>query len=149
MLSWQVALGLLVVAWLLQSAGTIVQIRRFRAAMRELSGEWSDGWLGAGKAGGGLASGAMAMLVASPDGHVRRAVVIRGRTIFAKAERLRAFEGLPLSGFETAANRLAGKATARALILAAEQVRAMRAKRPEATAPTGQAIGAEPQAAAT
>jgi glucitol operon activator protein len=94
MWGWQGVLSLLALAWLLQCVGTWIQVRRYRAAFRELASGWSDGWMGAGKGGRFPQAGAIAMLTVAPDNTVRRVVVMKGRTVFAKAERVSRFEGL-------------------------------------------------------
>jgi glucitol operon activator protein len=93
MWSWQTVLALLAFAWFLQCIGTLVQIRRYRAAFRELSNGWSDGWMGVGKGSSLIKGGAVVMIVVAPDETVRRAVVLKGRTVFAKAERIGRLEG--------------------------------------------------------
>ena len=93
MWNWQTILALLALAWCLQCVGTVFQVRRYRAAFRELSSGWTDGWMGVGKGNAVLSGGAIVMIVVAPDETVRRAVVLRGRTVFARATRLPEIEG--------------------------------------------------------
>ena len=131
MWSLQGALALLVVAWLLQCVGTWVQIKRYRSAFRELSSGWDDGWMGAGRGGKFPRAGAIAMIVIAPDETIRRVVVIAGRTVFAKATRLRAYEGLTVAGLRAETADPGKDPTRLAIVAALDQVEAVRAKRTE------------------
>lgn len=127
MWGWQGVLALLALAWTLQCAGTIVQVRRYRAAFRELSNGWSDGWMGAGKGGGALRGAALAMVVMGPDERIRCAVAIRGRTVFARAERLAHLEGLSADALRETAARTPKDALSLALLSALGQIGTVRA----------------------
>lgn len=129
MWGWQGVLALLVAAWLLQCVGTWVQIRRYRAAFRELSSAWSDGWMSAGRGGRFPRAGAIAMIVVAPDETVRRVVVIAGRTVFAKAERIERFEGLSMRALRGEAAGTPKGSTAIAVLAALDQIETVRANR--------------------
>lgn len=124
--SWQVILALLALAWMLQCWGTFVQIRRYRDAFRKLSTEYSDGWMGAGKSGGGLKRGAIVMAVVAPDHSIRRVVAIEGRTVFAHARRIERFEGLSMAQARAEAERHPKQPIDRAFLTALEQVETIR-----------------------
>lgn len=127
MWGWQGILALLVLAWTLQCAGTLVQVRRYRAAFRELSNGWSDGWMGAGKGGSALRGAALAMVVMGPDERIRRVVSIRGRTVFAQAERLAHLEGMTAEALREEATRTPRDAVSAALLSALDQIATVRA----------------------
>lgn len=126
MWSWQGVLALLAVAWALQCVGTLIQVRRYRAAFRELSSGWSDGWMGVGRGGSRLQAGAIVMAVVAPDETVRRAVAIRGRTVFARAVRLTELEDRPVSAVRRDAAASPRDPTAKALLGALDQVALVR-----------------------
>ncbi|MCW6508104.1 transcriptional regulator GutM [Lichenifustis flavocetrariae] len=118
---WQIALMGLVVAWGLQALGTYVQMRHFSATMGDVSRLWPDGFVGAGNARSTFGAGVILLLVVSPDRTVRRALIMRGRTVFARFARLSTIEGKTLDDLpEEPAFR--DKATGGALIKAAEQI---------------------------
>ncbi|WP_062205216.1 transcriptional regulator GutM [Aureimonas sp. AU12] len=129
MWGWQGVLMLLAAAWLLQCVGTWVQIQRYRSAFRELSSGWADGWMGAGKGGRFPRAGAIAMIVVAPDDTVRRVVVIAGRTVFAKAERLAAYEGLPVQALRRETAGSPKSSTRQAIVAALDQIETVRANR--------------------
>lgn len=128
MWSWQVILALLALAWMLQCWGTFVQIRRYRDAFRHLSSQYSDGWMGAGKSGGGFRRGAIVMAVAAPDGTLRRVVALQGRTIFAHFQPIARFEGLSLAQARASASAEAQpkRPLERALLTALDQIETVR-----------------------
>lgn len=126
MWSWQVILALLALAWMLQCWGTFVQIRRYRDAFRHLSSEYSDGWMGAGKSGGGFRRGAIVMAVAAPDGTLRRVVALEGRTIFAHFQPVTRFEGLSLPQARASAQARPKRPLERALLTALDQIETVR-----------------------
>jgi DNA-binding transcriptional regulator of glucitol operon len=126
MWGWQGILALLAVAWLLQCAGTLIQIQRYRGAFRELSSTWSDGWMGAGRGGRFLQAGSIAMIVVSPDERVRRVVAITGRTVFARAERIELYEGLTPAALRAEAERSPKRPVSIAMIAALDQIETVR-----------------------
>jgi glucitol operon activator protein len=93
---WQIALIVLVIAWGLQAFGTFVQMRHYREMMGAITRQWSDGYLGAGNARGALGKGVILLLVVGPDASVRRLLIMEGRSVLAKFQPLREFEGRPL-----------------------------------------------------
>ena len=126
MWGWQGVLALLVVAWLLQCIGTVIQIKRYRAAFRELSTGWSDGWMGVGKAGKVFQPGVIAMIVVAPDDTVRRVVTIKGRTVFAKAQRNMRFEDRSVAQVRAEMEGSGPGPESQALLAALDQVATVR-----------------------
>ena len=80
----QKALLLLLLFWILQIAGSWIQWRHYRDAMKVASGQWSDGFIGAGRSKPRFAAGAVALLSVSPDMHVRQLRTMSGITVFAR-----------------------------------------------------------------
>jgi glucitol operon activator protein len=93
---WQWGLLLLAVVWGLQSLGVWIQMRHFGDVMKGVTSKYNDGYVGAGHRRGRLAKGTIAMVVVGPDLTIRRLLVMRGRSVFAKFKRLEQFEGAPL-----------------------------------------------------
>lgn len=118
--SMALAIAGLAVAWSLQAYGTWRQIQHYSAAMGEATRSWNDGFVGTGKARSRWGAGTVLLLVVDPDRAVRRLLVMRGVTVFARFQRLPEVEGLPLASVaDHAALRPADRA---ALGIAAEQV---------------------------
>ena len=80
----QQALLMFVLFWVLQIAGSWIQWRHHRDSMNAASGEWSDGYLGAGRSKPRFRAGAVAMLSVSPDLRVRQLRLMSGMTVFAR-----------------------------------------------------------------
>ena len=97
---WQLGLVLLGVVWLLQAAGTWVQMRHYRDVMGAISRQWSDGYLGAGNSRSALGKGVIVVLVVGPDGIIRRLMLMEGRSVFARFAPLQRFEGLHLAALD-------------------------------------------------
>lgn len=94
---WQIALIVLVAAWAVQSAGVWLQMRHYQKVFRELRTRWADGAMGAGAAPGRFGKGVIALIVAAPDGTVRKVSVMQGRSVFAKLR-----DRVDLEGISTA-----------------------------------------------
>jgi glucitol operon activator protein len=80
---WTYLLGAFGVLWFVQIAGTALQMRHYRRVLAEIARTWQDGFVGAGNARAKLGKGVILILVASPDGSIRQALAMRGRTVFA------------------------------------------------------------------
>ena len=120
MTSMALAIAGLAVAWSLQAYGTWRQIQHYSAAMGEASRTWSDGFVGTGKSRSRFGAGTLLLLVVDPERVVRRLLVMRGVTVFARFRRLPDVEGLPLDALGAhAALRPSDRA---ALRIAADQV---------------------------
>lgn len=129
---WQIALAIFALAWALQAFGTYVQMRHYSRVMGEVTRQWSDGFLGAGNARSRFGAGVILLLVVSPDRIVRRVLVMKGRSVFARFARLREVEGVSL---ETLPGNpaLADKAEQGALSVALQQIE--KASRPQLSTP--------------
>lgn len=93
---WQWALLLLFVVWALQSLGVWLQMRHYADVFKGVTGEFKDGFVGAGNFRGRLAKGTIALVVVTPDLIVRRMMVMSGRSVLTKFKRHEEFEGIPL-----------------------------------------------------
>ncbi|MEI9403463.1 transcriptional regulator GutM [Mesorhizobium argentiipisi] len=93
---WQWALLLLFVVWALQSLGVWLQMRHYSDVFKGVTGEFKDGFVGAGNFRGRLAKGTIALIVVTPDLIVRRMMVMSGRSVLTKFKRHDEFEGIPL-----------------------------------------------------
>lgn len=132
MSSISLAIASLVVAWALQGLGTYWQMRHFSTAMGEILRTWSDGFVGTGRARSRFGAGTVLLLVVDSDRIVRRLMVMRGLTVFARFSRRHDVEGLPLASLE--AHPSLGGVEREALGIAAGQVdgAAARARRTDA-----------------
>ncbi len=97
---WQIALIVLVAAWSMQALGTFVQMRHYSTVMGEVSASFTDGYLGAGNARSKLGAGVILLLVVGPDRIVRRLLVMRGRSVFARFRRIATLEGESLDSLD-------------------------------------------------
>ena len=98
-MNWQTGLLLFGLCWALQVAGTVLQMRHYRQVLDRLSREWDDGFIGSGSARARFGRGAITILVVSPGGIVRKALVMQGRTVWAKFRPLPALVGIDLDRF--------------------------------------------------
>ena len=83
-LTWETGLLLFGLCWALQIAGTMLQMRHYRAVLDRLATDWTDGFVGSGSARARFGRGAITILVVSPSGRVRQALAMQGRTVWAK-----------------------------------------------------------------
>ena len=95
--NWQYGLLILGVLWGLQVVGTILQMRHYRTVLHGVTARWRDGYVGTGAAHASLGRGVIAILVTDGDQHVREALVMQGRTVFAKFRRLPELDGCSLA----------------------------------------------------
>ena len=127
---WQIGLILLGLVWALQAVGTWVQMRHYREVMGRISGQWSDGFLGAGTARAKLGRGVILLVVVGPDGTVRRVAAMQGRSVFARFTVLPEFEGLGLEALRRGEGAGAGRSKGfdKALAQAIDQIDRTRAR---------------------
>lgn len=118
---WQIAVSCLVAAWALQALGTYYQMRHYSAVMGDVSARWPDGFVGAGNARSTFGAGVILLVVVGPDKVVRRLLVMKGRSIFARFAPVPDAEGRPLDGLETRAP-FTDKAHGKALTVASGQI---------------------------
>lgn len=98
---WQIALSGLIAAWALQALGTYVQMRHYGAVMGDASARWTDGFVGAGNARSRFGAGVIMLVVVGPDQVVRRLMVMRGRSVFARFNPVPDAEGCDLRALRT------------------------------------------------
>ena len=84
-MSWVAyAILLLAVAWILQIVGTYFQMRHYREILGRITREGGEGYVGVGNAKATFGKGVVLILVADEHDVVRRALRMRGMTVFAR-----------------------------------------------------------------
>ena len=84
-MSWVAyAILLLAVAWILQIVGTYFQMRHYREVLGHITREGGEGYVGVGNAKATFGKGVVLILVADKHDVVRRALRMRGMTVFAR-----------------------------------------------------------------
>jgi glucitol operon activator protein len=84
-MSWiAYAILILAVAWALQIVGTYFQMRHYREVLGAITREGGEGFVGVGNAKATIGKGVILMLVANENDVVKRALRMRGMTIFAR-----------------------------------------------------------------
>ena len=84
-MSW-VAYAILLpaVAWILQIVGTYFQMRHYREVLGRITREGGEGYVGVGNAKATFGKGVVLILVADENDVVRRALRMRGMSVFAR-----------------------------------------------------------------
>jgi glucitol operon activator protein len=75
---------ILAIAWALQIVGTYFQMRHYREVLGRITREGNEGYVGVGNAKATFGKGVILILVSGEDGVVRKALRMRGMTIFAR-----------------------------------------------------------------
>jgi glucitol operon activator protein len=75
---------LLAVAWIVQILGTYFQMRHYREVLGRITSEGGEGYVGVGNAKATFGKGVILILVADENDVVKRALWMRGMTIFAR-----------------------------------------------------------------
>jgi glucitol operon activator protein len=75
---------LLALAWILQIIGTYFQMRHYREVLSGITREGGEGFVGVGNAKATFGKGVILILVSDGNDVVRRALRMRGMTIFAR-----------------------------------------------------------------
>ena len=75
---------LLALAWILQIIGTYFQMRHYRKVLSGITREGGEGFVGVGNAKATFGKGVILILVSDANDVVRRALRMRGMTIFAR-----------------------------------------------------------------
>jgi glucitol operon activator protein len=96
-MTWKTGLLLFALCWALQIAGTALQMRHYRRVLGALEARWTDGYIGSGSARARFGRGAIMILVVSPAGIVRDALLMQGRTVWAKFKPLPGLAGLDIA----------------------------------------------------
>jgi glucitol operon activator protein len=86
----------LALVWALQIVGTYFQMRHYREVLGRVTREGKEGYVGVGNAKARFGKGVILMLVAGEDDVVRRALRMRGMTIFARFKEAPRFVGMGL-----------------------------------------------------
>lgn len=94
--SWFWVLLAVVVLWGLQIVGTHVQMSHYRGVLGGITREGGKGYVGAGNARARFGKGAILILVSGEDGVVKRALRMRGMTVFARFREAPDLVGLTL-----------------------------------------------------
>ncbi|MGP4749042.1 transcriptional regulator GutM [Agrobacterium pusense] len=123
---WQWALLGLGVVWAVQALGVWRQMQHYTDVFKGITHQFNDGFVGAGHARGRFRKGAIAMVVIGPDLLVKRLLTMTGRSVFAKFERNRQFEGMTLEALKRAQTRTSQNCVDAAIGLAIAQVEAVK-----------------------
>jgi glucitol operon activator protein len=75
---------LLALAWILQIIGTYFQMRHYREVLSGITRDGGEGFVGVGNAKATFGKGVILILVSDGNDVVRRALRMRGMTIFAR-----------------------------------------------------------------
>ena len=74
----------LALVWILQIVGTYFQMRHYREVLGGITREEDEGYVGVGNAKAQFGKGVILILVVDENGVVKRALRMRGMTIFAR-----------------------------------------------------------------
>ena len=94
--AWVWVLVVVGALWALQIAGTHVQMSHYRGVLGGITREGGRGWVGAGNAKARLGKGVILIMVSDEDGVVKRALRMRGMTVFARFEEAPDLVGMTL-----------------------------------------------------
>jgi glucitol operon activator protein len=86
----------LALVWALQIVGTYFQMRHYREVLGGITREGGEGYVGVGNAKARFGKGVILILVAGEDGVIRRALRMRGMTIFARFQEASELVGMSL-----------------------------------------------------
>jgi glucitol operon activator protein len=86
----------LALAWALQIVGTYFQVRHYREVLGRVTREGNEGNVGVGNAKARFGKGVILILVCDEDDVVRRALRMRGMTVFARFREAPELVGLSL-----------------------------------------------------
>ncbi|MFL6059081.1 MAG: transcriptional regulator GutM [Rubrobacteraceae bacterium] len=87
---------LLALAWILQTIGTYFQMRHYREVLGGITREGGEGFVGVGNAKATFGKGVILILVSDGNDVVRRALRMRGMTIFARFKEAPDLAGMSL-----------------------------------------------------
>ncbi len=91
---WAILLLVLGCLWVLQVIGTYFQMSHYQKVLGGITAGGSEGYVGVGNAKSRFGKGVILILVVGRDGVVKRALKMRGRTVFARFEEAKALVGL-------------------------------------------------------
>jgi glucitol operon activator protein len=75
---------ILALVWILQIIGTYFQMQHYRRVLGRITSEGNEGYVGVGNAKATLGKGVILILVSGEDGKIKKALRMRGMTIFAR-----------------------------------------------------------------
>lgn len=99
---WAGLILVLALLWAVQIVGTYFQMRHYREVLGGITREESEGYVGVGNAKARLGKGVILILVSSEGGVVRRALRMRGMTVFARFKEAPNLTGHSLDGLRAA-----------------------------------------------
>ncbi len=135
MSTWVWVLLALGVVWILQMIGTHVQMSHYRSVLGGITREGGKGYVGAGNAKARLGKGVILIMICDEDDVVKRALRMRGMTVFARFEEARDLLGLSLDNLrEEGLEGPYEKATMLAARRAVEQIERIKVEKAELVA---------------
>ncbi len=133
--TWVWVLLALGVVWILQMVGTHVQMSHYRSVLGGITREGGKGYVGAGNAKARFGKGVILIMVCNEDDVVKRALRMRGMTVFARFEEARDLLGLSLDDLrEEGLEGPYEKATMLAARRAVEQIERIKSEKTELAA---------------
>lgn len=84
------------VLWLVQIVGTYYQMRHYRKVLGGITREGGEGYVGVGNAKARFGKGVILILVVGEDERVKKALKMRGMTVFARFKEAPEFSDLTL-----------------------------------------------------
>lgn len=133
--TWVWVLLALGVVWILQMIGTHVQMSHYRSVLGGITREGGKGYVGAGNAKARLGKGVILIMICDEDDVVKRALRMRGMTVFARFEEARDLLGLSLDDLrEEGLEGPYEKATMLAARRAVEQIERIKVEKAELVA---------------
>lgn len=133
--TWVWVLLALGVVWILQMIGTHVQMSHYRSVLGGITREGGKGYVGAGNAKARLGKGVILIMICDEDDVVKRALRMRGMTVFARFEEARDLLGLSLDNLrEEGLEGPYEKATMLAARRAVEQIERIKVEKAELVA---------------
>jgi glucitol operon activator protein len=91
---WSLLLLVVAILWLAQIVGTYHQVRHYRKVLSRITQEGGEGYVGVGNAKARFGKGVILILVVNEDGRVRKALKMRGATVFARFREAPELSGL-------------------------------------------------------
>ena len=82
--------------WISQMVGTHVQMSHYRSVLGGITREGGKGYVGAGNAKARLGKGVILIMISDEEGVIKRALRMRGMTVFARFEEVPDLVGMTL-----------------------------------------------------
>jgi glucitol operon activator protein len=125
----------LAIMWALQIVGTYFQMRHYREVLGGVTREETGGYVGVGNAKARFGKGVILILVVDENDVIKRALRMRGMTIFARFEEAPHFVGMSLDELRVEDREgLYDKGTMLAARRATEQIDRIKQEKERATA---------------